>query len=141
MEELWRNNNRGEGHKVFFSGKGHKHEHGVGLLVHIGIVNTVIGCRPVSSRLITNRLKAVPLNLTVVQVYAQTSNYDENEIEIFYDQLQNVIDQTPKKDILVQRDWNAEVARMLVKTGMVFVDPSAMTTQMREDSNFWSLPP
>ena len=32
-------------------------------------------------------------------------------------------------------------ARMLVATGKAFVDPSAMTTQMREDSNFWSLPP
>ena len=32
-------------------------------------------------------------------------------------------------------------ARMLVETGKAFVDPSAMTTQMREDSDFWSLPP
>ena len=34
-----------------------------------------------------------------------------------------------------------KLARMLVKTGKAFVDPSAMTTQMREDSDFWSLPP
>ena len=40
------------------------------------------------------------------------SDYDHNEIEEFYDQLQNVIDQTPKKDILVvQGDWNAKVGR------------------------------
>ena len=49
-----------EGHKVFFSGKEDKLEHGVGFLVHKDIAKTVMGCRPVSSRLITIRLKAVP---------------------------------------------------------------------------------
>ena len=73
--------------------------------------NTVMGCCPVSSRLITIRLRAVPFNITKVQTYAPTSDYDGNKIE-FYDQLQNVIDQTPKKDILVvQGDWNAKVGR------------------------------
>ena len=54
-------------------------------------------------------------------------------------QLQNVIDQTLKKDILVvQRDWNAKVGTQI---GKAFVDPSAMMIQIREDSDFWSLPP
>ena len=45
-------------------------------------------------------------------MYAPTSDYYENEIEEFYDQLQNVIDQTPKKDILaVQREWNPKVGK------------------------------
>ena len=56
-----------EGHKVFFSGKEDKHENGVGFLVHKDIVNTVMRCRPVSSRLITIRLRAVPFNITIVQ--------------------------------------------------------------------------
>ena len=73
-----------EGHKVFFSGKEDRHEHGVGFLVHKDIVNTVMGCRPVSSRLITIRLRAVPFKITIVQVYALTSEYDDNEIEEFY---------------------------------------------------------
>ena len=92
-----------EGNKVvfFFSGKEDKHEHGVGFLVHKDIVYTVMGCRPVSSRLIAIRLKAVPFNITIVQVHTPTSNYDDNEIEEFYDQLQNTIDQTPNMDILV----------------------------------------
>ena len=69
-----------------------------------------MGCRQVSSRLITIRLRVVPFNITVVQAYAPTSDYDDNETEKFHDQLQNVIDQTPKKDILVvQGDWNAKV--------------------------------
>ena len=114
MEELWRNNNRRRTQGFLFSGKEDKHEHGVGFLVHKDIVNTVMGCHPVSSRLITIRLRAVPFNIIVVQVYAPTSNYeyDDNEIEEFCDQLQNVIDQTLKKDILVvQGDWNAKVGR------------------------------
>ena len=90
-----------EGHKVFFSGKENKHEHGVGFLVHKFIVNTVMGCRPVSSKHITICLRAVPSNITIVQAYAPTSDYDENKIEEFCYQLQNVIDQTPKNDILV----------------------------------------
>ena len=90
--------------KVFFSGKEDKYEHGVGFLVHKNIVNTVVGCRPVSSRLITIRLRAVPFNITIVQVYAPTSDNDNNEIEKFYGQPQNVIDQPPKKDISVVQE-------------------------------------
>ena len=76
------------------------------------IVKTVIGCRPVSSRLITIRLSAVPFSITLVQVSAPTSDRDDNEIEEFYDQLQNGIYRTPKKDILVvQRDRNANVGK------------------------------
>ena len=64
-----------------------------------------MGCRPVSSRL-------HPFNITKLQKYAPTSDNDEDEIEEFYDQLQNVIDQIPKKDILVaQRGWNAKVGK------------------------------
>ena len=64
-------------------------------------MNTVMGCCPVSSRLITIRRRAVPFNITIVQAYTPTSDYNDNEIEEFYDQLQNVIDQTPKKDIFL----------------------------------------
>ena len=77
-----------EGHKVFFSGKEDKHEHGVGFLVHKDVVNTVMGCRQVSSRLIAIPLRAVPFNITIVQAYVPTSYYDDNETEKFYDQLQ-----------------------------------------------------
>ena len=77
-----------------------RHEHGVGFLAHKDIVNTKIGCRPVSSRLITIRLRAVPFNITIVRAYAPTSDYDDKKIEEFYEKLQNVIDQT-SKDIVV----------------------------------------
>ena len=51
FEKRWKNfgeTTTEEGHKVFFSGKEDKHEHGVGFLVHKDIANTVMGCRPVS---------------------------------------------------------------------------------------------
>ena len=80
--------------------------------VNKDIVNTVMGYLQVSSRLINIHLRAVPMKLTVLQAHAPSSDYDDNEIEEFYDQLQNVIDQTPKKDILVvQGDWNAKVSK------------------------------
>ena len=99
------------GHKVFFSGREDKHEHGIGFLVHKDIVNTVMGCRPVSSRLITIHLRAARFNIAIVQVYAPTSDYDDNEIEEFYDQLQNVIDQTLKDILVPQGDWSAKVGK------------------------------
>ena len=75
-------------------------------------MNTVMGCHPVSSRLITIRLRANPFNITIVQAYAPASDYDDNEIEEFYDQLQNVIDQTRKTVIfVVQGDWNSKVSK------------------------------
>ena len=85
-------------------------------------------------------LKAVPFNITVDQACAPTPDYDDNETEEFYYQLHNVIDQTPRRDMLIlQGDRNG--AKLLMKTGMEFADPSAMTTKMREGSDFWSLSP
>jgi len=99
-----------DGHKLYYSGRDDKHEHGVRFLVHKDTVNTVMSCRPVSSRLIIIRLRATPLNITIVQVYAPTTDHDDEELEDFYDQLQEVLDQAPKKDILVvQGDWNAKI--------------------------------
>ena len=98
------------GHRVYFSGKEDKHEQGVGFLVHKDIVKSVIGCRPISSRLMTVRLRASPFNITIIQVYAPTSSYDDSDVDEFYRELQSLVDQTPKQDILVvQGDWNAKV--------------------------------
>ena len=75
-------------------------------------MSAVLGCRPVSSRLISIRLRTAPFNVTIIQVYAPTSGNDDNDVDNFYRQLQEIIDQTPKKDILVvQGDWNVKVGR------------------------------
>ena len=70
-----------------------------------------MGCRPVSSRPITIRLRAASFNIKVVQAYAPKSDYDDNEVNELYDQLQNFINQTPKNILVVQGDWNAKVSK------------------------------
>ena len=71
-----------------------------------------MGCQPVSSRLITVHLRATPFNTTIVHAYAPTTEYDDEKIEDFYEQLQEVLDQVHKKDILmVQGDWNATAGK------------------------------
>ena len=51
-----------------------------------------------------------PLNIMVIQVYAPTSNAEEAEVEWFYEDLQDLLEQTPKKDVLfIIGDWNAKV--------------------------------
>ena len=93
------------------AGKEDKHEQGVRFLVYKDIVNSVIGCRPVSSRLITIHPRASPFNITIIQAYAPTSDYDDDDaVEHFYDQLQEILDQSPKKDILVVlSNWSTKV--------------------------------
>ena len=110
----------------------------VGFLVHKDMGSAVLGCRPVSSRLISIRLRTAPFNVTIIQVYAPTPGHDDNEVDNFYRQLQEIIDQTPKKDnLVVQGDWG-----MLKLEGMhrqaeeTYVDPTAMLRQMREVSDF-----
>ena len=55
-------------------------------------------------------LQGKPFNITVIQVYAPTSNTEEAEVEWFYEDLQDLLELTPKKDVLFSiGDWNAKV--------------------------------
>ena len=60
--------------------------------------------------MISVRLQGKPFNITVIQVYAPTSNAEETEVERFYEDLQELLELTPKKDVLfIIRDWNEKV--------------------------------
>ena len=60
--------------------------------------------------MISLRFQGKPFNITVIQVYAPTSNAEEAEIEQFYEDLQDLLELTPKKDVLfIIGDWNAKV--------------------------------
>ena len=60
--------------------------------------------------MISVRLQGKPFNITVIQVYAPTSNAEETEVERFYEDLQDLLELTPKKDVLfIIGDWNAKV--------------------------------
>ena len=61
--------------------------------------------------MISVHFKGKPFSVTVIQVYALTSNTEEAEAERFYDDLQDLLELTPKKDVLfITGDWNAKVA-------------------------------
>ena len=60
--------------------------------------------------MISVSLQGKPLNITVIQVYAPTSNTEEAEVERFYEELSDLLELTPKKDVLfILGDWNAKV--------------------------------
>ena len=60
--------------------------------------------------MISVRLQEKPFNITVIQVYAPTSNAEEAQVEWFYEDLQDLLELTPKKDIIfIIGDWNAKV--------------------------------
>ena len=64
------------------------------------------------------RLRASPFNITIIQVNVPTSSYDDSEVDEFYSELQSLVDQTAKQDILVvQGDWNAKLEKMHKKIG------------------------
>ena len=60
--------------------------------------------------MISVRFQGKPFNITVIQVCAATSNAEEAEVEWFYEDLQDLLELTPKKDVLfIIGDWNAKV--------------------------------
>ena len=60
--------------------------------------------------MISVRFQGKPFNITIIQVYALTSNAKEAEVELFYEDLQDLLKLTPKKDVLfITGDWNAKV--------------------------------
>ena len=63
----------------------------------------------ISKRMISVRFQGKPFNITVIQVYSPTSNAEEAEVEQFYDDLQDLLELTPQKDVLfIIRDWHAK---------------------------------
>ena len=83
---------------------------GVALIVNKRVPNAVFGCNLKNDRMISVHLQGKPFNITVIQVYAPTTNAKEAEVGRFYDDLQDLLELTPKKDVLfIIRDWNANV--------------------------------
>lgn len=99
-----------DGHKIWFSGGERNHERGVGFLVNKNSKNSVLEYTPVSDRIAAIRVAGKPLNITIVQVYAPTSDCCDETIDEFYDDLEKLLKTIPRKDVLVvQGDWNAKI--------------------------------
>ena len=79
-------------------------------MVNKRVQNAVLGCNLKNDRMISLCFQGKPFNITVIQVYAPTSNAEEAEVERFYEDLQDLLELTPKKDVLfIIGDWNAKV--------------------------------
>ena len=74
------------------------------------VQNSILGYNLKNHRKISVRLQGKPFNITVIQVYAPTSNAKEAKIERFYEDLQDLLELSPPKDVLfILGDWNAKV--------------------------------
>ena len=79
-------------------------------MVNKRVRNAVLGCNLKNDRIISVHLQGKPFNITVIQVYAPTSNTEETEAERFYEDLQDLVELTLKKDVLfIIGDWDAKV--------------------------------
>ena len=79
-------------------------------MVNKRVQNAVFGCNLKNDRVISVHFQGKPFSITVIQVYAPTSNAEEAEVERFYEDLQGLLELTPKKDVLfLIGDWNAKV--------------------------------
>ena len=66
-------------------------------MVNKRVQNAVLGCSLKNNRMISVRVQGKPFNITVIQVYAPTSNAEEAEVERFYEDIQDLLELTPKK--------------------------------------------
>ena len=79
-------------------------------MVNKRVWNVVLGCNLKNDRMISVHFQGKPFNITVIQAYVPTSNAEEADVEWFYEDLQDVLELTPKKDALfIIGDWNAKV--------------------------------
>ena len=79
-------------------------------MVNKRVQNAVLGCNLKNNRMIFVHFQGKPFSITVIQVYAPTSNAEAVEVEQFHEDLQDLLELTPKKDVLfIIGDWNAKV--------------------------------
>ena len=96
-------------HYIYYCGQESLRRNGA-IIVNKRVQNAVLGCNLKNDRMISVRFQGKPLNITVIQVYAPTSNTEEAELEWFYEDLQDLLELKPQKDVLfIIGDWNAKV--------------------------------
>ena len=96
-------------HYIYYCGQESLRRNGVALIVNKS-PNAVLGCTLKNKRMISVHFQGKPFSITVVQVCVPTSNAEEAEVEQFYEDLQDLLELTPKIDVLfIIGDWNAKV--------------------------------
>ena len=87
-------------HHIYYCRQESLRRNAVAIMVNKRIRNAVLGCNLKNDRMISVRLQGKPFNITVIQVYAPTSNAEEAEAEWFYEDLKDLLELTHKKDVL-----------------------------------------
>ena len=97
-------------HYIYYCRQESLRRNGVAIMVNKRVRNAVLGCNLKNDRMISVRFQGKPFNITVTQVYAPTNNTEEAEVEQFCEDLQDLLELTPKKDVLFNiGDWNTKV--------------------------------
>ena len=99
-------------HMFFNSGVdiSEKRAKGVGFLIHSNLANCVSAFNNFSERICLIKLQKQFNNTNIIQVYAPSTSHDDNEVELFYDQLQELIDTVPRRDdLFIMGDFNGKV--------------------------------
>ena len=97
-----------DNHYIYYCGQEFLRRNGVAIVVNERVQNAVLGCSLRNERMISVRIQGKPFNITVIRVYALSSNAEE--VERFYEYLQDLLELIPKKDVLfIVGDWNAKV--------------------------------
>ena len=97
-------------HYNYYYGWESLRRNGIAIIVNKSFQNAVLGCNLKNDKMISFCFQGKPFNSTVIQVYAPTSNAEETEAERFCEDLQDLLELTPKKDILfIIGDWNTKV--------------------------------
>ena len=84
-------------HYIYYCRQESFRRNGVAIIVNRRVQNAVLGCNLKKDRMISVHFQGKPLNITVIQVYDWTSNTEKPEIEQFYEDLQDLLELTPKK--------------------------------------------
>ena len=111
-------------HYIYYCGQESLRRNGVAIIVNKRVQNAVLGCNLKNDRMISVRFQGKSFSIMAIQVYALTSNAEEAEVEQFYEGLQDLLELTPKKDVLfIIGDWNAklgsqETHRVTGKSGL-----------------------
>ena len=79
-------------HYIYYCGQESLRRNGVAIMVNKRLWNAVLGCNLKNDRMISVRFQGKPYNITVIQLYALTSNAEEPEVECFYEDLQDLLD-------------------------------------------------
>ena len=87
-------------HYIYYCGQESLRRNGVARIVNRRVWNAALGCNFKHDRMISVCFQGKPFSITVIKVYAPTSYAEEAETEQFYEDLQDLLELTPKKDVL-----------------------------------------